>query len=245
MSDEVRIFGLTASAEQFCTWLTPLIRTWCQRTRLLDESAAGWIAEVLLAEAKAETQSLAMLRAAVRQHGRLITQAEKESRSIKGRLRFGTTFLDALTERGRSDPAYAVTVLIAEYSTMLSRELQRQLIMDSGMDARLMIRGGEKDCAAAARYARLTVAPAQLPRFPLPECDADHCRCSFMRAPMAAPAPVRQLATNESPARPGRYFADPPEAPPARRSDIFSVVERHWFLFMIAAAVLLWVLLRG
>jgi hypothetical protein len=182
---------LVMSQDEFRAWVTPIFSAWCRRTKLLDVSLVEHLVSTLLTNSI--PNKLSEIARQFREIGPLITPQERADLGFKGRKNFGRTYIDALTERGRQAIDYPAATLASEFSTSLSREFQRRLIISEGSPARIMIRGGAKDCAAAAQFARRTFPNQIMPNFPLAACDADHCRCSYTRPPPGeyafAPAP--------------------------------------------------------
>lgn len=89
-------------------------------------------------------------------------------------------FLDCLTDLGRTDPAWAAAAIVLAAPFARNREKERRDAVELGRPNRLSAVADKRTCAAAIAMHKTVFPIGEEPALPLTECDAWHCRCSFI-----------------------------------------------------------------
>lgn len=155
-----------------------LMEDFLRRTRLADPAMVEWAAPLILA-AEGDSRSIARQ---LRLAGEPLSLQERRERGFAPRLQIGRLFADALLPPGLEDVDAAALAISHHPFAMLSRAQMRWLCQYDGVRARMLIRSDEKTCLAARPYIKRILPLADLPVFPLAECDKMVCRCNFDRS---------------------------------------------------------------
>lgn len=154
----------------------------CSRTGLLSPEAAEWMLP-LVKDHLSESYEVAAR--AVRHFGDPVDFATKKSLGVRRNAKLGTTYLSALTDAGRKRALDAAFLVVQR--AMQDRSLRHQLAslrdVRSGIDGvRILSVEDDQTCAAAKAQEGALYSLDDVPLLPLPQCDADYCRCCLIDA---------------------------------------------------------------
>lgn len=147
---------------------------------LADASLADWAAPIV-AECMLRGFDSEGVGRRIRAEGRVLTTPEKKQMGLPARLKIGDRFAAALQERGRTDIAMTARAIAHYPMRQDGRARMRQLILDEGTPARMLIYDDDGTCAAARLLTAAILPGDRVPEFPLPDCDKLLCRCGFDR----------------------------------------------------------------
>lgn len=163
-------------SKRFVDYLTDA----CSATGLVEPDAAKWMSKTMAPMLDTGLEAVAR---AIRNTGDPLSKEEKKELGLRANVKVGHTYLAALTARGREE-AYNAAFLVAQ------RALHSHSIDGIISDARAasdIIRGLEvvaahddRNCSTIKAYDGKVFALDELPILPLPECDAEYCRCIFV-----------------------------------------------------------------
>lgn len=157
-----------------------------ERHSIMRPDAADWIAPIC-ARHMASGQGMKPAFTEVRSQGTPLTSAEKAALGLRGNVKIGQTFADALTDKGRQDPIRAAQVVVhrAIVGASFHRQLAEYRKMAASMNVKFCL--AEMNASATSEFARQCKAAKllsgiefninEVPIFPIGECDSDYCVC--------------------------------------------------------------------
>lgn len=153
----------------------------CGWRGMLREEWADWFASHVRAGERAGL-GIDQIARNIRQDGGVMPLEEKRALGIHGQLKIGRLCFDRLTELGQRDPnkAVAITVHAALFRVSRANQLARMHNNPRAKSVRVVTVGDDGDCEASRRCKNKTYPLGQVPEFPLPECDAEICRCGYI-----------------------------------------------------------------
>jgi hypothetical protein len=112
--------------------------------------------------------------------GKLLELGEKKRLGISARRKYGTDYIETLTEKGLENDASVGFFMVSYYraSGIVGRQYKIAEYKRAGVKrVRISPCNDGRDCRAIAKYADEAFAIDELPTLPLAECDAEYCRC--------------------------------------------------------------------
>lgn len=119
----------------------------------------------------------------IRKNGRLLTKEELKPYGIRGNAHVGSDFLASLTDKGLKDPLQAIMQLVSfantgsAYNATLQSFKKAEALAPS-LGLKLITTYDKRTCRAARALEGTIFKSSNCPILPLPNCDADMCRCT-------------------------------------------------------------------
>jgi hypothetical protein len=135
-----------------------------------------WIApyvQLALEGGKAANQIARMLRA----EGPPLSVDLKKSFGYRANFRIGERFFNILSSEGKSDPVYASEHILNWCMNNHFNFIQRKIIEYRKRPARFSAIDDGNTCDQAVQLHGHIFEHSELPNLPLPNCDAEQCRC--------------------------------------------------------------------
>jgi len=112
--------------------------------------------------------------------GKPLELDEKKRLGINGRMKYGRDYIETLTEKGLENDA-SVRFFKASYnqaSGIVARQYKIAEYKRAGVGpVRISPSHDQRDCRAIAKYPGKALPIDEIPALPLPECNAEYCRC--------------------------------------------------------------------
>ncbi len=154
--------------------LHDLVAEACGKTGYLDPAAAAWIAPIIDAN-----QNLGI---------------DEIARRVRGKATgTGDLYLQALTERGCDDEVKAAQIVVHMALMTLGRaEKMAQYRKNPRWPLRFSAIEDDHTCARAKAMNDRIFSQADAPALPLPNCNAEVCRCIYIAEPEGPPPKRRR-----------------------------------------------------
>lgn len=155
------------------------VREACERLGVASPDCAVWVAPIVRRNDERGEAARPMIQA-ICGEGPTVSKEELRSLGIKGGMKYGRRFLEALTERGLENPEEVASAIAHHAHFRLSRlrDLKNIARSRSGL-GRVVVFDGNRTCAASKLLRGEVMAPDRLPAFPLPGCDQPICLCGY------------------------------------------------------------------
>jgi hypothetical protein len=157
-----------------------LVKEACIKTGLIDPAAAVWIAPIV---ERGEREGLGYQAIArqVRNSGEQLSADEKRALGMRANTKATQKYIGALTPRGREkqyDSAFLVVQRAVHQHALGNPD---DLFNDEWIiGVEICAVEDSRTCAAAAKLDGRKFPKGHVPPLPLPECDAEYCRCLYL-----------------------------------------------------------------
>jgi len=147
-------------------------------TGLLKADAVGWLAPII-SEGEGRGLPSRDIGKAIMQHGIAAPDADAASLGIHRRFQTGAAYIDALTDLGRAKAERAAE-LVAHRALGNFYHWRTFARTPRGFsEVRIVTVGDRRTCAAGLLLNEQLFPRGTEPVFPLIECDAEMCRCTY------------------------------------------------------------------
>lgn len=161
--------------------LAPFFEEEARRAGVIDMAALEWMAPIA-EKGWRDGQPTRAILAEIRAQGPAMSREQKRAERIRTNTRIGMTYWNSLTAKGREDPVHCLDLVLARAMSAACRERDRRVRRPGWLLRFTAVLDG-RTCEAAKRLHGQEYQVGAEPRLPLPDCTADHCRCSFMHYP--------------------------------------------------------------
>lgn len=161
---------------------------------LFKADVSNWIPEIILSNIDKGSSSK-VIDLAIRKHGEPLSTDEKRQHGIRGNAKVSKEYLLSLTDEGEKDPIRAAFIVVQRIlhkwsmrrtevtiSNIEKLNKQTQLAKPSylEMESELCCARDDRTCKAALELDGTRFPMDKTPDLPLPDCDAEYCRCLFL-----------------------------------------------------------------
>jgi len=186
------IFGLLLSVIAFCAYF--LLSRHDGRALKLDiekaiidsglfkAEASKWISEIIVSNLDKGSKAIDL---AIRTDGELLSLEEKRQHGIRANAKVSKQYLLSLTAEGEKDPIKAAITVVRKILHKRNLQNQKEDILKKEklgieMEYEFICARDDRTCKAALALDGKRFPKDEAPDIPLPECDAEYCRCLFL-----------------------------------------------------------------
>ena len=159
---------------------------------LFKANASKWMPEIILSNIDKGSRVIDL---AIRNHGVPLSAEEKRKHRIRGNAKVSKEYLLSLTDEGKKDPIRAAFIVVqrilhkqslrrmeATISNVgkLNKQNQKAKTSNFEMECEFICARDDRTCKAALALDGKRFAKDEAPDLPLPDCDAEYCRCLFL-----------------------------------------------------------------
>jgi hypothetical protein len=149
---------------------------------LFKAEASKWILEIILSNLDKGSKVIDL---AVRTDGELLSLEEKRQHGIRANAKVSNQYLLSLTAEGKKDPIRAAITVVRRILHKRSLQKQKEDILrteklGTEMESEFMCARDDRTCKSALALDGKRFAKDEAPDLPLPDCDAEYCRCLFL-----------------------------------------------------------------
>lgn len=154
------------------------VRAAIDRQDTFEKSAAEWLADAIR-DGEADGLGYDQIARNIRSRGAPLSADEKRALGMRANAKVGSGFVEALTAKGREAPMDAPFLLV-QY-VMHQESLKRHRESGEGdFQMELVAVKDDRTCDAARKRDGEIFNVDDVPELPLPDCDAEYCRCIFV-----------------------------------------------------------------
>ena len=149
---------------------------------LFKAEASKWISEIIVSNLDKGSNAIDL---AIRTDGELLSVEEKRQHGIRANAKVSKRYLLSLTPEGGKDPIKAAITVVRRILHKQALQKQKEDISKTEslgieMESEFICVRDDRTCKAALELDGKRFAKDEAPDLPLPDCDAEHCRCSFL-----------------------------------------------------------------
>lgn len=150
----------------------------CRDGGLIKADAAAWILPIV-EQGERDGLGYDAIARQIRAHGVPLTHEIKRALGMRANAKLGDAYIAALTTEGKTRIMDAAFLVIQRVMHQTNVENALEDAREFGGLLELISPADERTCAAALRLDGHVFAPDKAPELPLPDCDADYCRCLY------------------------------------------------------------------
>jgi hypothetical protein len=134
--------------------------------------AEGWVAKDIV-EGESDLH--------IRAQGRLLSKDEKRALGLAANAKIGSEYIEALTETGLEYAMQVADIVSRRYFHVLARaDLLESFRKMNAWGASICGAHDDRTCDRAKELNHKIFPLDRLPALPLPECDQEYCRCTYL-----------------------------------------------------------------
>lgn len=159
---------------------------------LFKADTSTWIPEIVLSNIDKGSKVIDL---AIRKHGEPLSTEEKRQHGIRGNAKVSKEYFLSLTDEGKKDPIRAAFIVVQQILHKQSLQRMEAMISNVGeieqtnyksktstfeIEVELCCARDDRTCKAALELNGTRFPQGEAPDLPLPDCDAEYCRCLFL-----------------------------------------------------------------
>ena len=149
---------------------------------LFKAEASKWISEIIVSNLDKGSKAIDL---AIRTDGEPLSLEEKRQHEIRANAKVSKQYLLSLTAEGKKEPIRAAITVVSRILHKRNLQNQKEDILKTEklgieMEAEFICARDDRTCKAALALDGKRFAKDEAPDLPLPDCDADYCRCLFL-----------------------------------------------------------------
>jgi len=149
---------------------------------LFRAEASKWISEIIVSNLDKGSKAIDL---AIRTDGEPLSLEGKRQHGIRGNAKVSKPYLLSLTAEGKKDPNRAAITVVRRILHKRNLQNQKEDILKTEklgieMEYEFTCARDDRTCKAALALGGNRFAKDEAPDLPLPDCDAEYCRCLFL-----------------------------------------------------------------
>jgi len=146
---------------------------------LFKADASNWISEIVLSNIDKGSKVVSL---AIRKHGEPLSADEKRQHGIRANAIVSKQYFLSLTDEGKKDLIKAAFIVVQRilHKWSIRRQEASVLKYSIEMEIEFICAKDDRTCKAALELDGKRFPQGEAPDLPLPDCDAEYCRCLFL-----------------------------------------------------------------